>query len=265
MSTRLDIKLVELGIATGREKAKQYIKDGNVLVDGKVALKPSFEVEECSKIEFIGNAEKYVGRAGYKLEKAIEVFEIDVKGLACADLGASTGGFTDCLLQNGAEKVYAVDVGHGQISEKLLQDDRVINIEGMNVKDVDETAFGCVDFVCADLSFISVKYASLAAVKILKNGCKAVLLVKPQFEVGKKNISKGGIVKDKNCHITLLNDMYLHFQTIGFGVDGISFSPITGGDGNIEYLFYLTKGSDNAHTYNFKDIVTEAFNFHEKR
>ena len=265
MSTRLDTRLVELGIASGREKAKQYIKDGKVLINGKAVLKPSVEIDESAEIKYIGDAEKYVGRAGYKLEKAINSFKIDVKGLVCADLGASTGGFTDCLLQNGADKVYAVDVGHRQLSEKLLKDNRVVNIEGMNVKDLDETAFGCVDFVCADLSFISVKYAAIAAGKILKNSCKAVLLVKPQFEVGKKNIAKGGIVKDKNCHVALLCDMYTYFQSIGFGVEDVSFSPITGGDGNIEYLFCVCKDSTNINNFDFKNIVNDAFRFHEKR
>ncbi len=265
MSARLDIKLVELGIASGREKAKQYIKSGNILVNGSPASKPSIYVEDSDEIKYIGEAEKYVSRAGYKLEKAISEFKIDLKGLICADLGASTGGFTDCMLQNGASKVYAVDVGHGQLSEKLINNPKVLNIEGLNVKDVDENTFENVDFVSADLSFITVKYAAEAAYKILNNGCQVVLLVKPQFEVGKQNISKGGIVKDKKCHIKLLQDISAYFMGLDFGIFGVSYSPITGGDGNIEYLFYLKKGNIMACTYDYNKIVNEAFEFHKLR
>ncbi|MCD8005647.1 MAG: TlyA family RNA methyltransferase [Oscillospiraceae bacterium] len=257
---RLDYYLTFNGYFSSRERAKEAIKSGEILVNGKVCCKPALDVSDSDTVDFLGTQLKYVGRGGLKLEAAIDAFGIKLFCLSCADLGASTGGFTDCMLQNGAEKVYAIDVGHGQLAEKLLQDSRVVNIEGVNVKDVSiDTTGEAVDFVTADLSFISVKFAISAAVKILKENGKAAFLIKPQFEAGKDSIGKGGIVKDKSVHIRVLEDIYGYLLSNSFGVAGIIPSPIKGGDGNIEYLAYCTRDSEKNPIPDFSEIVRKAF------
>lgn len=258
---RLDAELVARGIAASREKGKGYIKDGKILVNGKVETKPSAEVAESDIIVYTGEAEKYVGRGGLKLEKAISYFNIDLSGLVCLDLGASTGGFTDCMLQNGALKVFAVDVGHGQLADKLVNDSRVVNIEGVNVKDFTLDLIGMhPDFVCADLSFISVKYAAQAAFQALDCGGKAVFLIKPQFEAGKSALSKGGIVKDKKIHVGILSSVTDAFCQIGFSVCGLTYSPIRGGDGNVEYLAYAVKENTiTKKSFDYNAIVSDGF------
>ncbi len=240
---RLDIELVTRGIAKSRERAQKYIKSGGVYVNGKSVTKPAYDVDIGDSIEYLGKKEKFVGRGGLKLEKAINSFSLNLNGLTCVDLGASTGGFTDCMLLHGAKRVYAVDVGHGQLDEKLAADERVVNLEGINVKEVTQDTIGgeTPDFVSADLSFISVKYAATAAAGLLAFGGKAVLLIKPQFEAGQKNISRGGIVKSKSVHMDVLSDIVNAVQKLGFSVKGLTSSPIKGGDGNIEYLIYLIK------------------------
>jgi len=257
---RLDYYLTSNGFFSSRERAKEAIRSGEVSVNGKVCQKPALEVSDNDIIDFLGTKLKYVGRGGLKLESAINEFGIRLDGLTCADLGASTGGFTDCMLQNGAKKVYSIDVGHNQLAEKLLRDTRVVNIEGVNVKEVSINTTGeKVDFVTADLSFISVKFAISAATRILSECGKAVFLIKPQFEAGKSAISKGGIVKDKQAHIRVLEDIYSYLISNGFSVVGIIPSPIKGGDGNIEYLAYCTVGSDNSVIPDFAGIVSKAF------
>lgn len=258
---RLDIELIARGIAPSREKAKQYIQSGKVLVNGKVISKPSYPVGEADIIHYVGESEKYVGRGGLKLEKAITAFNINISRRICLDLGASTGGFTDCMLQNGASKVYAVDVGHGQLAKKLVDDERVINIEGVNVKDLsDDIIDDSPDFVSTDLSFISVKYGAEAAFKLMKPGAEAVFLIKPQFEAGKANISKGGIVKDKKVHISVLSSVTDDFCRIGFSVIGLTPSPIKGGDGNIEYLAHCLKADTiTKKSFDYSAIVAQAF------
>ncbi len=239
---RLDTELIKRGIAKSREKAKEYIKSGKIMLNGKTAEKPSIAVGEADAIEYFGEGEKFVGRGGYKLEKALKCFDINVFGCVCVDIGASTGGFTDCMLQNGAKKVYAVDVGHGQLDKILLADERVVNIEGVNVKALtDKIITEAPDFVCADLSFISCKYAAEAAYRLLKSGGRAVILIKPQFEAGRAAISKGGIVKDIKAHISVLSTVTDELGRLGFSVLGLTDSPIRGGDGNVEYLIYLEK------------------------
>ncbi len=259
---RLDYYLTSNGYFSSRERAKEAIKSGSISVNGKVCTKPALEVSESDTVNFTGTQLKYVGRGGLKLEAAINSFDIKLDGLICADLGASTGGFTDCMLQNGADKVYSIDVGHGQLSEKLLLDNRVINIEGVNVKDVTiDTTGETLDFVTADLSFISVKFAISAAAKILKESGKAVFLIKPQFEAGKAAIGKGGIVKDRSVHFKVLEDIYGFLISNGFEVAGIIPSPIKGGDGNIEYLAYCIRQSElsNSLMPDFKEIINNAF------
>ena len=242
---RLDSELVRRGLAQSRERAKEYILAGMVTVNGRAAQKPSDTVSEGDEISVTGQTLKYVGRGGLKLEHALKVFGINLSGLTCLDIGASTGGFTDCMLQSGAAFVFCTDVGHGQLAEKLKNDPRVENIEGINVKDiVAETFSRKIDFVSADLSFISCRYAAEAADRVLSDGGEAVLLIKPQFEAGRKNISKGGIVKDMSVHIKILEELTALFSASGFEIKGLAPSPIRGGDGNIEYLVHLVKQKD---------------------
>lgn len=239
---RLDIYLVTSGIAPSREKAKGYIKDGLVTVNGAVTRKPSDEVGEGDTVKYLGLGERYVSRGGLKLEAAINSFSLDVKGLVCLDIGASTGGFTDCLLQSGAMRVYAVDVGHGQLSRKLAEDKRVISIEGVNVKDLSPDIIPeKPDIVTADLSFISVLYALRAAFTLMKDSARGVFLIKPQFEAGREFLSKGGIVRDRAAHIEVLKRVSDNALEIGFYIEGLIPSPIKGGDGNIEYLILLSR------------------------
>ncbi len=257
---RLDYYLTSNGYFPSRERAKEAIKNGEITVIGKVCTKPALDVSDGDRVDFIGTQPKYVGRGGLKLEVAINTFDINLAGLTCVDLGASTGGFTDCMLQYGAKKVYSIDVGHGQLAEKLLLDSRVVNIEGVNVKDVSlETTGEAVDFVTADLSFISVRFAISAAVKILSESGRAVFLVKPQFEAGKASVGKGGIVKDKSAHVRVLKDIYSFVSSNGFNAAGIIPSPIKGGDGNIEYLAYCTRNSESFYVPDFCEIVNIAF------
>ena len=259
--TRLDLELVNRGLAQSRERAKEHISNGTVTVNGRPAKKPSVDVNDEDVIEVTGGALKYVGRGGLKLECALSRFSIDISELVCLDIGASTGGFTDCMLQNGAKMVYAVDVGHGQLAEKLKSDSRVLNVEGVNVKDISSDMFSePISFISADLSFISVRYAAEAAKDILCNGGAAVLLIKPQFEAGKKNLSKSGIVKDRKVHTAVLESLCEYFCSLCFEIRGLIPSPIKGGDGNIEYLIYLVKqDSFTTCDIDFKGVCERAF------
>lgn len=242
MSARLDAELVARGLAASRERAKEYIQAGMVTVNGEAVDKPSCAVYDEDKLEIIGETLKYVGRGGLKLEGAVKAFGLSFDGKTCLDIGASTGGFTDCMLQNGAKKVYAADVGHGQIAEKLMADPRVKSLEGVNVKDLTPDFFKeQIDIVTADLSFISVRFAAAASAAILEDGGEAVFLIKPQFEAGRQHIANGGIVKDKKAHIEVLRALCESFAELKFEVKNIVPSPIRGGDGNIEYLAYLVK------------------------
>jgi len=241
---RLDVFLSENGYVKSRETAKRMITEGGVTVNGKVCTKASADIKPEDKIELCAPLPKYVGRGGLKLEKALESFKISVKGLVCVDIGASTGGFTDCMLQNSAEYVYAVDVGHGQLDEKLLSDPRVKNMEGINVRDVTASDFDRrIDFISADVSFISLKKVIPVMYGLLKENGRAVMLVKPQFECGKSEIGKNGIVRSEKVHRAVLSDIMSFCHSSGFSVMGADFSPIQGGDGNIEYLLYVSKDS----------------------
>ena len=240
MEQRLDVMLVEKGLVRSRERAKELIKSNGITVNGKIANKPSLMVKDDDLLEVVVEQLKYVSRGGLKLEKALNTFEIDVNGFICVDLGASTGGFTDCLLRNGARKVYAVDVGHDQLDKSLLNRSDVINIEGVNVKEFSIEYIGeKVDIVTADLSFISIKKAVPVIKNLLKENAIAVILIKPQFEVGKKNIGKGGIVKDKSAHIEMFGDVLSYIENENITILNITCSSIKGGDGNIEYLAYI--------------------------
>lgn len=257
---RLDSYLVESGFIRSRERAKEHIKNGEVLINGKAVLKPSFDVNGDEKIEFTGEKLRYVGRGGLKLEKAIESFGIDLSGKVCIDIGASTGGFTDCMLQNGAVKVYAVDVGHDQLDTKLVSDNRVVNMERTNINDISvENLDPVPNFVSADVSFVSLKNIFAGIGRLLDAGAEAVLLIKPQFEAGKSAIGKNGIVKDRKVHITVLNDIIAFISSNGFAVNAVTFSPISGGDGNIEYLAYVSKNNNLFSDVNVRQIVEEGF------
>ncbi len=241
MSDRLDSRMVKLSLAQSRERAKELIKDSFVTVNGKPARKPSETVEDTDVIEVTGGQLQYVGRAGLKLRKASEYFAIDFNDKTCADIGASTGGFTDFMLQNGARKVYAVDVGHDQLAPKLREDERVVNLEGVNVKELSEDFFSeKIDVMTADLSFISLKVALPPMLSSISVGTELVLLIKPQFEAGKSAIGKGGIVRNIRAHNSVLSDILSFMCEAGLKVSGITHSGIKGGDGNIEYITHAT-------------------------
>ncbi len=242
---RLDVELVQRGIVATRSKAKEYIEAGRVTVEGIKVYKPSFDISGAEKIELEITDREYVGRGGKKLEKAIEVFGIDVKGKVCADIGASTGGFTDCLLYYGAKKVYAVDVGSGQLAQKLRCDERVVNIENTNIRYMEEGALPeKADFVCADLSFISLTLVADKLSALLEDGGRCVCLIKPQFEAGRENIGKSGIVKEAKVHQTVIAKVARCFESVGMVPCALEYSPIKGGDGNTEYLILLEKNAE---------------------
>lgn len=257
---RIDCYLVENKIVKSRERAKEHIKNGDVLINGKVVLKPSVEVTIDDNVEFHGDVLKYVGRGGLKLEKAIKVFNVDLNGKICMDIGASTGGFTDCMLQNGAEYVYAVDVGHDQLDKKLCTDNRVYNMEKTNFTELFAENFDPYpSFFSVDVSFVSLKKIIPKLSELMREGSSAVVLIKPQFEAGKSDIGKNGIVKDKKVHLRVLNELTAFFSGSGLAVKSLDFSPISGGDGNIEYISYIVRDVGIPSTIDTKRIVDDAF------
>ncbi|MBQ8324420.1 MAG: TlyA family RNA methyltransferase [Clostridia bacterium] len=242
---RIDLFLAENGYCKSRSKAAEAIKEGRVLVNGKPVEKPSFLVEEGMEVTLLESEEEgFVSRAGYKLEGALKTFGIHVSGMTAVDLGASTGGFTDCLLQRGAAYVYAVDVGHGQLDEKLLCDGRVCNMEKTNARYLKKEDFARpVDIVVTDVSFISQRLLYPAVADILPSGGSFVSLIKPQFEVGKQHVGKGGIVRDPSGKLfrNLLAELKAEGSNHGLKLISHADSPILGGDGNREYLAYWRK------------------------
>ena len=258
MSERLDRFLVEHGLAKSRERAKSLIKEGKVFVNGAAADKPSVIVSDEDKVSADVDM-KYVGRGALKLIKALDCFEICLQGCFCADLGASTGGFTQVMLERGASKVYAVDVGHGQLDESLVSDSRVVNLEGVNVKDISDRQIPeKLPFVCADLSFISLRNVIGAVAALLKNDGKAVVLIKPQFEAGRNALNKQGIVKDRKDHIRVICELIDAFHSVGLSITGLTFSPVRGGSGNIEYLALLERTEKEA-AVDVRKAVDQAF------
>lgn len=262
MDRRLDAYLVENGYAKSRERAKSLIKNQGVLVNSKMALKPSQTVSDSDIVTLTAQDLQYVGRGALKLIKAFEAFNIDVSGMVCADIGASTGGFTEVLLEKGAEKVYAVDVGHGQLESTLATDSRVVNCEGINARDLTRGFFKeNVRFISVDVSFISLKLIMKALFNCSDNGCIFAVLIKPQFEAGRGALNKKGVVKDKKIHRSVLNDITSYFNECGLSISGLTFSEIKGSDGNIEYLACLTKKDEIKNTdINIDLIVDDAFN-----
>lgn len=257
---RIDCYLVENRIVKSRERAKEHIKNGDVFINGKAVVKPSAEVAESDSVDFKGSVLKYVGRGGLKLEKAVEVFGIDLNGRCCMDIGASTGGFTDCMLQNGAEFVYAVDVGHDQLDEKLAADSRVCNMEKTNFTELFPENFEPYpNFFSVDVSFVSLKKIIPKLSEFMNDGSSSAVLIKPQFEAGKADIGKNGIVKDKKVHLRVLNELAAYFMQNGLAVKSLDFSPICGGDGNIEYLAYVVRNDGKSYAIDIKKVIDEAF------
>lgn len=243
---RLDCALVNRGFVQSREKAKAIIMSGIVYVNNQKSDKAGVNVKSDDIIEVRGETLKYVSRGGLKLEKAISSFKINLNGCICADIGASTGGFTDCMLQNGAKKVYSIDVGYGQLAWKLRTDERVINLERTNFRYVTpEVVPDKLDFASVDVSFISLSLIIPVMRTLLKDNGRAVCLIKPQFEAGKENVGKKGVVRDKAVHIAVIEKIINIIKENRFSLLGIDFSPIKGPEGNIEYLCYIEK-NDNA-------------------
>ena len=239
---RLDVLLVEKGLCESREKAKALIMAGQVYVDGQKCDKAGENIDISKTPEIRGETLKYVSRGGLKLEKALNTFPIDLSGKICMDIGASTGGFTDCMLKSGAKKVFAVDVGYGQFSWKLRNDARVVNMERTNIRYVTAEDIGVpVDFASIDVSFISLKLVLPVLYNLLSPCGEAVALIKPQFEAGRGQVGKKGVVRDINIHCDVVENVLSFALNTGFSVCGLSYSPIKGPEGNIEYLAYLKK------------------------
>lgn len=239
---RLDARIFDLGLTESREKAKAFIMAGQVYVNGMKASKAGMTVTEKDQIEVRGTSE-FVSRGGHKLKKAMASFPISLKDKICMDVGASTGGFTDCMLQNGACKVYSVDVGYGQLAWKLRSDERVVNLERTNIRYItNEQVPDKIDFSSVDVSFISLCLVLPAIYPILASDGECVCLIKPQFEAGKEKVGKKGVVRDRNVHSEVIRKIYDFALEAGFCVLGLDFSPIKGPEGNIEYLIYLKKG-----------------------
>ncbi len=253
---RLDQLVFDLGLTESRERAKTTIMSGIVFVDGQRADKPGMQVSPDASVEVRGAALPYVSRGGFKLEKALKVFPIDACGKICMDCGASTGGFTDVLLKNGAAKVYSVDVGYGQLAWSLRSDERVVNLERTNIRYISEEQIPePIDIAVMDLSFISIKLVLPAVCSLIKDGGDLVCLIKPQFEAGKDDVGKKGVVRDKNIHLSVIEGILSFAPTVGMTVMGLDFSPIKGPEGNREYLCFMKKGRFDPPTIDARAVV----------
>ena len=242
---RLDVLLVKRGLAESREKAKAIIMTGNVFVEEQREDKAGSTFAEDAQIRIKGTPMKYVSRGGYKLEKAMELWHVPLQDKLCMDVGSSTGGFTDCMLQNGAVKVYAIDVGTNQLAWKLRQDERVVSMEKTNIRYVTpEDIADPIDFSSIDAAFISLTKVLIPVWNLLKNGGRVVCLVKPQFEAGREKVGKKGVVRDKKVHEEVVCHIMTYALSMGFEILGLSYSPIKGPEGNIEYLLYIEKPQD---------------------
>lgn len=249
MKKRLDMMLVERALAPSREKAKAYIMAGQVYVDGQKEDKAGSMFTETVKVEVRGNTLPYVSRGGLKLEKAMNEFDVSLEGKVCMDVGASTGGFTDCMLQNGAAKVYAIDVGTNQLAWKLRQDERVVSMEKTNIRYVThEDVPDNIGFSSIDVAFISLTKVLVPVRNLLADNGRVVCLIKPQFEAGKDKVGKKGVVRDKKVHLEVVQNVMIYAMAIGFKVLELNFSPIKGPEGNIEYLLYIEKDTNRTDT-----------------
>ena len=260
MKKRLDVLLVEQGLADSREKAKAIIMSGIVYVDNNKEDKAGTIFEETARIEVRGNTLKYVSRGGLKLEKAMNNFGVTLEGKVCMDVGASTGGFTDCMLQNGAVKVYSVDVGHGQLAWKLRNDERVVCMEKTNIRyvtpdDIDDV----IEFASIDVSFISLTKVLPAVRELMTPGGEIVCLIKPQFEAGREKVGKKGVVRDLSTHIEVVQMIVDYARANGFRTLHLSYSPIKGPEGNIEYLLHITKDESRENEeFDIRALVEES-------
>ena len=244
---RLDQFVFERGFTESRERAKTTVMSGLVYVNGQKADKPGMPVDPEAKLEVRGDALPFVSRGGYKLDKALKVFPVDPAGKVCIDCGASTGGFTDVLLQHGAAKVYSVDVGYGQLAWKLRSDERVVNLERTNLRYITrEQIPEELDLAVMDVSFISIRLVLPAVKELLKPGADYICLIKPQFEAGREEVGKKGVVRDPAVHEEVVRGILEFVPTIGFSVLGLDYSPIRGPEGNIEYICWLKKGQYEA-------------------
>lgn len=255
MKKRLDILLFEKGIYSSREKAKADIMAGNVLIYDKVADKPGMQVDLNTTVRLKKDPLPYVSRGGFKLAKAINDFNIDLKNKICMDIGASTGGFTDCMLKNGAGHVYAVDVGYGQLDWSLRTDNRVTVIERTNFRYLKKENISDIDFFSIDVSFISLKLIINRLAEFASENFECVSLIKPQFEVGKNEVGKNGIVREKTKHISAINSCISYVKENGYFVKNLTFSPIKGGKGNIEYLMYFSNNENFVPCYDVTSVV----------
>lgn len=248
---RLDVLLVKRCLAESREKAKAVIMAGDVFVNGQREDKAGSTFEEDANIEVKAATMKYASRGGYKLEKAISLWDIMLEGMVCMDAGSSTGGFTDCMLQNGASKVYAVDVGTNQLAWKLRQDERVVSMEKTNVRYITHNDIpDKISFVSIDVAFISLTKVLVPIRDILEDGGRIVCLVKPQFEAGREKVGKKGVVRDKAVHLEVLKNIMVYVLSEGFSIIDLSYSPIKGPEGNIEYLLYIEKKPGSTESIN---------------
>ena len=252
---RLDILLVEKGIFTSRERAKTSIMAGKIFVDGQRVDKAGEKVSVDAEIIFKGQEIPYVSRGGLKLEKAMKEFGISLKNKTCMDIGASTGGFTDCMLQNCAKKVFSIDVGYGQFAWKLRTDPRVVCMERTNIRYVTPDDIGeLTDFASIDVSFISLKKIMPATINLLSDKGEVVALIKPQFEAGKEKVGKKGVVRDINVHNEVVKSIVDYLLSQGLNILALSYSPIKGPEGNIEYLVYFTKDKDRESKFSIDDV-----------
>lgn len=244
---RIDVLMVQQGLAPGRDNAKRLIMSGIVYVNGEKCDKAGQTVPEDAQIEVRGSTCPFVSRGGKKLAKAVEVFSLSLSDFVCMDIGASTGGFTDCMLQNGAAKVYAVDVGYGQLAWKLRSDPRVVNLERTNIRYLsEESVTEPIDFFSVDVSFISLSHVFPVAERFTGENGAGVCLIKPQFEAGREKVGKKGVVRDPKVHLEVIEKILDLVKQTSFTVMGLDFSPIKGPEGNIEYLLYLKKGGQAA-------------------
>ena len=259
MKIRLDQYLVQHGLTQSRERAKALIMSGIVFVNEQKVDKAGEMIKEDAKVEVRGHDIGYVSRGGLKLEKAMKCFPLTPNGKVCMDIGASTGGFTDCMLQNGATKVYAVDVGYGQLDWKLRSDERVVCMERTNARYLDRDQIPDeLDFASIDVSFISLKLILPAVHRVLKEGGHVACLIKPQFEAGREKVGKKGVVRDPDVHLEVLENFLTHAKDSGFTVLDITFSPIRGPEGNIEYLGYLESGDWVEKTFDLQSLVEQS-------
>ena len=260
MNNRVDIEMVNKGLVESREKAKALIMAGVVYINNQKALKAGDKIKDGDCIEIRGQKLPFVSRGGLKLDKAVKVFDINLSKKICMDIGASTGGFTDCMLQNGASKVFAVDVGYGQLAWKLRNDTRVVNMERTNIRYVEKDSIPDeIEFISIDVAFISLKLVLPVAFELLKNGGRVMALIKPQFEAGRDDVGKKGVVRDPEIHKRVIGEIVTFSHEIGFTIEKLDFSPVKGPEGNIEYLILLSKNESND-IYVTDDLIVQTVN-----